>query len=242
MSTDQRRRLVLALDVESVNDAIDLVNRFRGLVGMFKVGSQLFTAAGPQIVERIVEAGAPVFLDLKFHDIPQTVAGAAAAATRLGVKIFNVHATGGSEMMKRAAESAQSAANDAGIKPPIILGVTVLTSSDARTLQECGVDSSVEEQVKRLAGLCSVSGMDGVVASPREIQLIRSTVQDPRFVILTPGVRPAGSSINDQKRVMTPAEAIHAGADFIVVGRAILAAPYPEAVAGAILAEMEAAV
>jgi orotidine-5'-phosphate decarboxylase len=208
---------------------------------MFKIGSQLFTAAGPGIVREIVEEGGRVFLDLKFHDIPNTVARAGVEAARLGVSIFNVHASGGSEMMRRTAREVHEAAARENFAPPSIIAVTALTSANAATLAEAGVSSGVEEQVARLARLASDCGMDGVVASPHEVQLVRATVERKSFLVVTPGVRPAGASHGDQKRVMTPGDAVRAGADYLVVGRAILDAADISHAAEEIIREMQMA-
>jgi orotidine-5'-phosphate decarboxylase len=208
---------------------------------MFKIGSQLFTAAGPEFVREIVSAGGRVFLDLKFHDIPNTVAAASREAVRLGVSLFNVHAAGGGEMMRRAAEATAATAEAEGMAKPALIAVTVLTSANAATLRETGGAGEVEAQVKMLAALADACGMDGVVASPHEIAPIRSIVPREKFLLVTPGVRPAASSHDDQKRVMTPAEAVRAGADYIVVGRAILNAPDPSRAAQTIVTEMERA-
>ncbi|HZS08269.1 MAG TPA: orotidine-5'-phosphate decarboxylase [Blastocatellia bacterium] len=230
--------VVVALDVDSPGQAIALVEKLRGLAGMFKVGKQLFTAAGPDIVRRITGMGEEVFLDLKFHDIPNTVAGAAVEAARLGVKIFNLHALGGSAMMRASVEAVDAVASREGLRRPLILGVTVLTSHDQQSLHEIGIDSLVEDQVVRLARLCEASGINGVVASPREISPLRQTITSSNFVILVPGVRPAGAALNDQSRVMTPADAIRAGADYLVIGRPITAAPDPVEAAEKILKEI----
>lgn len=180
-----------------------------------------------------------MFLDLKYHDIPNTVAGAAAAATRLGVSMFNVHATGGVEMMRGAADAVLECVDSEGLAKPILLGVTILTSANARTLADVGFSADPAALVPRLAELADLSGMDGVVASPRELGSVRSAVTRKDFVVVTPGVRPAGSDVFDQKRVTTPRAALDAGADYIVVGRPILDAPDPAEAARAILAEME---
>ncbi|CAN5850545.1 orotidine-5'-phosphate decarboxylase [soil metagenome] len=232
-------RLIVALDVATERRARELVDSLRGIVGMFKIGSQLFTEAGPKIVSEMANSGNAVFLDLKFHDIPNTVARAALAATRLGVSIFSVHASGGREMMRRTADAVSELATSEGLKRPSVIAVTVLTSSDATLLSEVGIDSEPEFQVRRLSLLAEASGMDGVVASPREVRLVRSTVRGSGFLIITPGVRPAGVALDDQKRVMTPAQAIRAGADYIVVGRPITSAKDPVESAGQILEEME---
>jgi orotidine-5'-phosphate decarboxylase len=233
-----RNPLVVALDVDSADQALSLVERLRGVAGMFKVGKQLFTAAGPEIAQKIIAMGERVFLDLKFHDIPNTVAMAGVEAARLGVSVFNVHAMGGSKMMRAVNEAVTEAAEREKIARPLILGVTVLTSHTQDSLKEIGIDRNLEDEVVNLARLCAASGLDGVVASPLEIVPIRSAVEDSGFVILTPGVRPAGASLNDQSRVMTPAEAVHAGANFLVVGRPITATDDPVAAARKILEEI----
>lgn len=238
MNHSEVNKLIVALDVETVQRARELHNILRDVAGMFKVGSQLFTAAGPDFVREIVRAGSRVFLDLKFHDIPNTVAAASREAARLGVSIFNIHGAGGSEMMKRAAEAVNDVSVREGLARPILIAVTVLTSADVATLTEIGVADNPQEQVARLARLAANCGVDGVVASPHEVALVRSAVEQTGFVIVTPGVRPAGTATHDQKRVMTPAEAIRAGADYLVVGRAILDADDPAMAARKILAEM----
>ncbi|MGH9801942.1 MAG: orotidine-5'-phosphate decarboxylase, partial [Blastocatellia bacterium] len=214
-----RNPIVVALDVDSAEQALSLVERLRGSVGMFKVGKQLFTVAGPDIVRRIIGIGEQVFLDLKFHDIPNTVAKAGIEAARLGISIFNVHAMGGSKMMRAVAESVNEAAEREGIARPLILGVTILTSHTQESLNEVGIERNLKDEVVALAQLCEKSGINGVIASPQEIVPIRKAVDNPGFVILTPGVRPAGAALDDQSRVMTPGEAIKAGANFLVVGR-----------------------
>jgi|SRR5882724_25704 len=236
---EAKDKLFVALDVEGGDEALRLVTTLSGYTRRFKVGSQLFTAAGPDVVRKIVAAGAQVFLDLKFHDIPTTVAAAAAEATRLGVFMFNLHAAGGREMIVRAVESASEAAMKSGQEPPLVLGVTVLTSTDSRTLQETGIARSVEEQVLGLARLSAEAGLNGVVASPREARLIRASIDQPGFVIVTPGIRPTEASKDDQKRVMTPLEAIRAGADYLVVGRPITAASDPISAVQQIISEIE---
>jgi len=239
-SVAAKEKLIVALDVESADEARRLFHELREAAGMFKVGSQLFPAAGPEFVRELVAAGARVFLDLKFHDIPATVAAAARRAVQLGVRLFNVHASGGSEMMRRAADATAEEAARLGVERPRLIAVTVLTSMDAAALKETGVDAaSVEAQVRLLAGLADASGLDGVVASPHEIAPVRETVKREGFLVVTPGVSASGSAYDDQKRVMSPSAAVRAGADFIVVGRAILHASDPAAAARAVVEEME---
>lgn len=232
-------KLIVALDVDTPAQALSLVEQLRGVAGMFKVGSQLFTLAGPQIVKDIVGSGAKVFLDLKFHDIPHQVAGAARSATELGVSLFTLHASGGTEMMRRAVEAVTETAERLGTTRPAVLAVTVLTSIDAETLKQIGVSSTPEESVLRLARLAEHAGVDGVVASPQEAAQIRTSVTNPEFLIVTPGIRPAsGNATDDQRRVSTPAAALAAGASYLVVGRPITAAADPAAAAREIVAEM----
>jgi orotidine-5'-phosphate decarboxylase len=239
MTPSTKNRLIVALDVETAREALNLFAALKMVAGMFKIGSQLFTSEGPAVVREIVRAGGQVFLDLKFHDIPNTVAAAGVEAVRLGVSIFNIHACGGSEMMRRTAAAVSETALREGITRPSVIGVTVLTSSDDATLAEAGFSSSAEAQVKLLARLASASGLDGVVASPHEVRLVREAVEQPDFLIVTPGVRPKGTALDDQRRVMTPAGAVQAGADYLVVGRAILEAPDPARAAQKIIEEMQ---
>lgn len=235
-----KERLIVALDVDSAAEARRLFAALRGEAGMFKVGSRLFTAAGPDLVRGLVSVGARVFLDLKFHDIPNTVAGACREAVRLGVALFNVHASGGSEMMRRAAGAAGEEAARLGVTRPALIAVTVLTSADAATLEETGIAAeSVEAQVRRLARLADAAGLDGVVASPREIGPVRESVGRSPFLVVTPGVHPSAAAYEDQKRVTSPADAVRAGADYVVVGRAILGADDPARAARAVVEEME---
>ncbi len=234
---DPKDRLIVALDVDSVGAAVDLTDRLDGLVGRYKIGSQLFTAAGPAAVEAVHKRGGQVFLDLKFHDIPNTVNGAAREAARMGVFMFNVHASGGVAMMRAAAEGA---ARESAAKRPLVIAVTVLTSLDRAALgREVGVTGSVEGHVLHLCQLARDAGLDGSVASPNEIRAIRNYL-GPRWAIVTPGVRPAASRADDQSRVATPSAAAQAGADYLVVGRPITAAADPARAAQAILAEIAA--
>jgi orotidine-5'-phosphate decarboxylase len=233
-------KLIIALDVDTPAQALDLVNQLHSVAGMFKVGSQLFTSAGPQIVRDIIALDAKVFLDLKFHDIPHQVAGAARSAAELGVSLFTIHASGGSEMMRRAVDAVTVAGEKGGTRAAV-LAISVLTSMDATTLSQIGVTATPSESVNRLVKLAEASGVDGVVASPHEIESIRQAVSNPKFLVVTPGIRPANNATTreDQKRVATPAAAIAAGASYLVVGRPITGASDPVAAAHAIVAEME---
>jgi orotidine-5'-phosphate decarboxylase len=231
-----RDRLIVALDISGLAEAEALVDRLRAAVDTFKVGSQLFTAAGPAAVEMVRKRGGRVFLDLKYHDIPAIVGGAVREAARLGVTLLTVHASGGAAMLRAAAEAAAEVGRDR----PRILAVTVLTSLDrAALLRELGVPVAVEGHAVALAGLARAAGCDGVVASPQEAARLR-TVLGRAALIVTPGVRPAGGAADDQARTATPAAACRAGADYLVVGRPITGAPDPAAAAAAILAEIPA--
>ena len=235
-----RERLIAALDIDGLDQAQELVRLLAGDVGMFKIGKQLFTHAGPQAVRLIQELGGEIFLDLKFHDIPNTVAKAAIEATRMGVKMFNVHASGSLEMMRLTVKEVERVCRQEKRRKPIMLAVTVLTSLNQDDLKRVGVDGKVADQVVRLALLTKEAGMDGVVASPQEVGDIRDAC-GRHFVIVTPGIRPADSKRNDQQRVMTPGDAVRAGVDYIVVGRPILEAEDRVAAARGIVAEMELA-
>lgn len=219
MTAEQARdKIIFALDVDKLSEIDRWAELLADKVGMFKVGKELFTTAGPAAVEAVKRHGGQVFLDLKYHDIPNTVAQAMLAAGRLGVRLANLHALGGPEMMEKAASEVRKQFTDA--ERPRLLAVTILTSSTQETLQAVGIEQPVEQMVVRLARLAKASGMDGVVASPLEIQAIRAAC-GPDFLIVTPGVRPAFASVDDQKRIMTPAEAVKAGADYLVIGRPI---------------------
>ena len=236
--TNAKDKLIVALDVDQADRALELFDSLRDYVGVFKIGTQLFTAAGPDIVRQIVARGGRIFLDLKYHDIPNTVAAAGVEATRLGVSIFNIHASGGSEMMKRTADAVAETAAREGLTKPTVIGVTVLTSVDQETLRQIGIEDEPQSVVKRLALLAHTSGLDGVVASAHEIKIIREAVPRSGFVIVTPGMRSAADSSDDQRRVMTVGQAISAGADYVVVGRPILNAESPAKAARAFLHEI----
>ena len=233
-------RLIVALDVATLAEEEKALRELGGTVSFFKVGNQLFTAAGPRAVEAIKKTGAKVFLDLKYHDIPNTVERTAQSACDLGVDIFNVHALGGFEMMECAAKAVWYWSEEKGRPGPKILGVTVLTSLSEASLKDVmgETNRTLEEEVLMLARMASSAGLDGVVASPEEIVPIKEAC-GKEFIVLTPGVRPQGSEMGDQKRVLTPGEAIRRGADYLVVGRPILSALNPREAAGAILQEME---
>jgi orotidine-5'-phosphate decarboxylase len=232
-----RDRLIVALDVESREKAIQYVRLLKADVRMFKVGLELFVSAGPDLVRQMVDEGSSVFLDLKLHDIPNQVSRAVAAATRLGVSMLTLHALGGWKMMHSASEMAAETAARLGIPKPLLLGVTVLTSLDEAQLRLTGIAGTLPSAVHRLACIAEASGMDGVVASPHEARLIRESLP-LSFVLVTPGVRPAGSRSHDQSRTMSPREALEQGADYLVIGRPILESADPCHAAQLILAEM----
>jgi len=232
-----RNPIIAALDVPTAEQAVKLAKEIAPAVGAFKIGSKLFTAAGPDIVKKIRATGAAVFLDLKFHDIPNTVAKAVASATRLDVQMLTIHTCGGAEMMRAAEKSAQETAGQAGLNAPLVLGVTVLTSHDNSTLSEIGIQSDTARQVERMANLAVNAGLRGLVCSPLEIvdlrQILPSHVQ-----LVTPGIRTGAEKADDQKRTLSPREAIAAGANWLVIGRPIYAAEKPRAAAEKILASL----
>jgi orotidine-5'-phosphate decarboxylase len=233
-------QLLVALDVDSASRARSLADQLRGAVGGFKIGNELFTNVGPSIVEELAGRGDRVFLDLKFHDIPNTVVKASAAATRLGVWMFNLHAANGSATMRAARAIAHEEAARLSRPAPLVIAVTVLTSFDEATLRETGVAKPIAGQVEHLATLASAAGLDGVVVSPLEIALIRAKCGQ-RVAIVTPGIRGSGDAKGDQTRTMTAAQALAAGATYIVVGRPITAAADPRAAAERLAAECRAA-
>ena len=241
MKMKPSEKLIVALDVETAHRALDLFDALQDVAGTFKIGSQLFTAAGPEIVRQIVARGGRVFLDLKFHDIPNTVAAAGVEATRLGVSIFNVHASGGVEMMKRTAEAVAEIAERERLIKPKVIAVTLLTSLDQGSLEQLGINDEPPEVVARLARVTTNCGLDGVVASPQEIRIIRETIAKRDFLIVTPGIRSSADATQDQRRTLTAAEAIRAGADYLVVGRPIINAEDPLGAARKIVEEIEAA-
>ncbi len=235
-----KNKLIFALDVGSLEEAGELVRTLRSHVGMFKVGKQLFVKTGPKIIDYLHQQGGEVFLDLKFHDIPQTVARVSVEATRLGVAMFNLHASGSLEMMRRAVAEVDRVCRTERLRRPKMLAVTVLTSLSSSDLRTIGISVPVQDQVLRLALLAERAGMDGVVASPMEVESIRRSCGE-QFVIVTPGIRRRTDARGDQARVMTPADAVSGGSDFVVVGRPIREASDPTAEADAIVDEMAAA-
>lgn len=234
-------QLILALDTGDLSQVRRLVRLLAPEVGMFKVGKQLFMRGGPEAVTTIRDLGGEVFLDLKFHDIPHTVACAAIEATRLGVRMFNVHASGGAEMMRQTAAEVERLCHRERLRRPTILAVTVLTSLNQNDLELLGVQRDLDGQVTHLARIAQDSGMDGVVCSAREALLVKRSC-GPSFMVVTPGIRPAGANAADQKRVVTPAEAVRSGIDYIVVGRPISEAADPLSAARRIRREMNEAV
>lgn len=237
---DARARLAVALDLPDHAALLAMARRVAPEAGILKLGLEAFVAEGPSLVRTLVESGAGVFLDLKLHDIPNTVSRAAAAAVRTGASIVNCHAAGGTEMMKAFGEGARAAAAKAGLKTPKLIAVTILTSLDAAAVRAVGLEGSPREAALRLAILAKESGLDDVVCSPEEIETIRAACGGD-FLLVVPGVRPRGEAAGDQRRVATPSDAIRAGADLLVVGRPITGASDPAAAARAIVAEIAAA-
>jgi orotidine-5'-phosphate decarboxylase len=235
---EDNKRVIVALDYPDADSAIAMAQRLDPAVSRVKVGKELFTRCGPSIVERLQGLGFELFLDLKFHDIPNTVAKACGVAAELGVWMVNVHASGGRRMMEAAREEVEK--RSVGPTRTSLIAVTVLTSMERSDLAEMGLDIEPIEQVKRLAALTERSGLDGVVCSAQEAQAIRD-LTNPNFQLITPGIRPAGSEVGDQRRIMTPADAIAAGSTYLVVGRPITGAIDPKAAALSVQAEVDAA-
>ena len=231
-------RIIIALDVGDLGQARDLAIQLRDKVGAFKIGKQLFTRYGPAAVEMIRSLGAAVFLDLKFHDIPTTVARACCEATRLGVRMLTLHTLGGATMLQEAVKAVHQCAAEEGFSRPLLLGVTVLTSMHEQNLHQIGIHLSLEELVLRLARNGKDAGLDGVIASPREAELIKWECGSG-FLVVTPGIRPAATALHDQQRTLTPAQAVRAGADYLVIGRPVTEAPDPRSAVEAIIAELK---
>ncbi len=249
-----KEKLIVALDVETADEARGIIAELRGEVGAFKIGLQLFTAVGASFIREVVADGNKIFLDVKFHDIPNTVSKASIEVARLGVWMFNVHALGGGEMMRKTVESVREVCSKENLKQPKIIGVTVLTSSNRETLRETGISAEVDRQVVNLAQLTAKCNLDGVVASPHEIKEIRAIAGNKDFLIVTPGIRMSKPEVenfkseenqfatkDDQKRVMTPGEAIAAGADYLVIGRPITQSKDKTAAVNKILQDIESA-
>lgn len=233
-------KIIVALDVPTKEEALAIVDELGDKVGAYKIGMQLYNACGPEILDEVAKRNGRVFLDLKFHDIPNTVASAARVAANLGVFMFNVHACGGSKMMKAAVEALKEESEKLGVERPLLIGVTVLTSlSEEELNEEIGVSRTMEQQVAAMATLAKECGLDGVVASPKEIKIIREACGED-FVIVTPGIRPRDAAADDQKRIKTPGEAVKDGADYLVIGRPITKAEDRVAAVSAIVADMEA--
>ncbi|RLB04882.1 MAG: orotidine-5'-phosphate decarboxylase [Deltaproteobacteria bacterium] len=241
MPSKEDNPVIFALDVGSWDEALRFVDELKEWVWGFKIGKELFTWLGPKVVEMVHERGGRVFLDLKYHDIPATVARASAMATRLGVAMFDLHTLGGLKMMSMAVEASHEVAQKEDLSPPKILGVTVLTSLGAAELRGLGVNRTLQEEVVLLAKLALKAGLDGVIASPQEIKPLREACGED-IVIVTPGVRPRGSLKNDHARAMSPKEALEAGADYLVIGRPIRDAPHPTEAARQILDEIRSSI
>lgn len=241
-----KEKIIVALDVETAAEAREIIAELGEDVGAFKIGLQLFTSAGSSFVRETIEKGIKIFLDLKFHDIPNTVAKASAEVARLGVWMFNIHAVGGSEMMRRTVEAVGEICAKENLTKPKIIGVTVLTSSNQAALAETGIEKEIIAQVLNLASLSAKCGLDGVVASPLETEAIRQNIRHEKFIIVTPGIRSRKletsnriETFDDQKRVMTAKEAVRTGADYLVIGRPILQADDRKAAVAKILDEIE---
>ncbi|NOZ85376.1 MAG: orotidine-5'-phosphate decarboxylase [Deltaproteobacteria bacterium] len=237
MYEEASNRLIVALDFPEQEQAIELAHTLEGRAGYFKVGKELFVSAGPEIVQRLKKT-AGVFLDLKFHDIPNTVARAVTASTRLGADMITVHAACGRKALEAAVHASRDAGRQMGVKPPVLLGVTVLTSLDEKTAAEAGIETPLALTVKKRAGLCVQSGLGGIVCSAHEVSDLRHEL-GPKTLLVTPGIRLAGTDTHDQARVMTPGEAMRQGADYIVVGRTITASDDPVGAADKIISEIQ---
>lgn len=239
---DEKDRIILALDVDTQEEALDFVDELKDLVGAFKIGMQLYNSIGPEIVSKINQMGGKTFVDLKFHDIPNTVGAAARVMTRLNAYMFNVHAAGGREMMKKAAQEAQKEASQLKANPPIMLAVTVLTSISQKELEEEMYVSnlSLPDLVVKWAAMAKEAGMNGVVCSPQEIEMIKKACGND-FLTVTPGIRPAWAAANDQKRFTTPTQALAMGGDYMVIGRPITAAENHREAARKIIQELKEA-
>ncbi len=225
-TTELAKKIIIALDVDSEEEALLLTEQLPE-AEIFKVGLKLFTARGPTLFAKLKDQNKKVFLDLKLHDIPNTVSGAVSVATRHGIHMMTLHASGGKEMMMRAVDAASEEAARLGIERPILVGVTVLTSLKAEHLQTIGMAADTEAQVLKLAQLALEAGLDGVVCSPQEIELVKGEC-GRKFLVVAPGIRPAWAAANDQKRILTPSQAIRKGADYIVIGRPIIKDPNPQ--------------
>ncbi len=237
---NKEAKLIVAMDVATLDEAKALVDRLQGTIEWVKVGSQLFTSVGPAVVEMMKEAGLKVFLDLKFHDIPATVTSAGKAAAHLGVDMFNVHALGGSAMLRSTAQNIGEYCEGNSVPKPIMIAVTILTSMNSRDLREININDETENMVLRLARMASDAGLVGVVSSAEEVRMIKQDLGSD-FIVVTPGVRPMWSRRDDQKRIKTPAEAVRDGADYLVVGRPITKAPDPVEAARRITEEIATA-
>ncbi len=217
----KKEKIIVALDVPTEREAKEIIAELRDDVGAFKIGLQLFTSAGASFIKEIVDDGIKIFLDVKFHDIPNTVAKASIEVAKLGIWMFNIHALGGTEMMRRTALEVREFCEKESIEPPKIIGVTVLTSLDENGLKQAGIEKGIKKQVVNLAKLSAECGLDGVVASPQELKTIRENIEKEDFLVVTPGIRPSFATNDDQKRVTTPAEALREGSDYLVIGRPI---------------------
>ena len=230
-------RIFCAIDTTDLDRAIDLASKLSGVIGGAKLGKEFFAAHGPQGVQAVAKVGMPVFLDVKYHDIPNTVAGAIRAVTPMGLKIVNVHAAGGMEMMQRAGDAAREAAAKAGVDAPWVIAVTILTSMDQNDLDDVGLKGPIEDRVVKLAELTQKAGLDGIVCSAKEIIPVRAAC-GPDFKLITPGIRPAWAASDDQKRIVTPKDAVAMGSDVLVIGRPITKADDPVDAAKRIVAEL----